>query len=76
MCMFVCRNKGVCMEEETRVVEREPGVYGRRESRMWRERKIVGVSVFGMIGCVCVCVCVCVYTLGYICGGRDGSVCA
>jgi len=71
------------MEEETRVVEREPGVYGRRESSMWRERKIVGVSVFGMIGCVCVCVCVCcvcvcvcVYTLGYICGGRDGSVCA
>ena len=41
VCMFVCRNKGVCMEEETRVVEREPGVYGRRESRMWRERKMV-----------------------------------
>jgi len=58
VCMFVCRNKGVCMEEETRVVEREPGVYGRRESSMWRERKIVGVSVFGMIGCVCVYVCV------------------
>jgi len=28
---------------------------------MWRERKIVGVSVFGMIGCVCVYVCVCVH---------------
>ena len=52
---FVCRDKGVCMEEETGVVEREPGVYGRRESRMWRERKICG--------CFWVCydkVCVCI----------------
>jgi len=36
------------VEGEMEVVGREPGVYGRRESSMWRERKIVGVSVFGM----------------------------
>ena len=47
---------------------------------MWRERKIVGVSVFGLIGCVCVCVCVCVYPRVYmwrerwkcLCIGRNG----
>jgi len=54
VCMFVCRNKGVCMEEETRVVEREPGVYGRRESSMWRERwKCLCIGRNGCCGHVC-----------------------
>ena len=57
------------MEEDTGVVEREPGVYGRRESRMWKERK--------MCGCFCVCYdMVCVERLGYKRGGRAGGVCA
>jgi len=55
---------------------------------MWRERKIVGVSVFGMIGCVCVYVCVWKHWHVYretgmfleescvcVCGGRPKGMC-
>lgn len=47
VCVYLYVEIRVCVEEETGVVEREPGVYGRRESRTWRGRK--------MCGCFCVC---------------------
>ena len=47
LCVCLWVEIRVCVEKETGVVEREPGVYGRRESRMWKERK--------MCGCFCAC---------------------